>query len=83
MIKRNDLTFEIQKTSVRLYYNKQCIVFNQYNTPSYHNFDKFKKKIQNSRGESYGNLNDVFELARVCNVRACGSDITITKNIAF
>lgn len=85
MIKHKDaLSFDIGEQSVKLYYNKQCIVFNSFNCPSRHKFNQFKTVIQNSPKKRYDNINDVYGLATRFSVRAVGGRyITIHKNIAF
>lgn len=81
------MTFEIQDSSVKLYYNKQCIVFNSYNAYSRQSFNRFRKTLTNSPKDRYDNLNDVFRLARVCNIKATsggyGVEMTVHKNIAY
>lgn len=82
---KTNITFYIQDNSVRLYYNKQCVVFNTYNCESRHKFNRFKETIANSPKKDFDNINDIYRLARICEVRGTGGryDITIHKNVAY
>lgn len=81
---KETLSFDISDSSVKLIYNKQVIVFNQYNCPSRHKFNRFKQTIANSPKARYDNINDIIGLATRHQIRGThGSYMTVHKNIAF
>lgn len=86
MIRNKDnLSFIISDNSVKLIYNKQVVVFNTYNCPSRHKFNKFRQIIQNSPKNRYNTVNDVYGLAAKFEVRGCGGrlDVIFHKHIAY
>jgi len=81
---KETLSFEIKDNSVRLIYNQQHIVFNTYNCPSRHKFNQFKNTIANSSKDRYADINSIYRLARLCEVKGiAGTNYTLHKNIAY
>lgn len=84
MIQKEHLSFDPQKNSVKLFYNKQIVVFNAYNCPSRHKFNMFKQRIVNSSPAELDNINDIYGLANRFEVRGTGGEsYTIHKTIAY
>ena len=81
---KEQVVFEIKDTSVKMLYNNQCIVFNTFNCSSRHKFNRFKTTLANSSKNRYDNINDIYRLARICEVRGTyGEKFVVHKNIAY
>lgn len=81
---KRQLSFQIEDSSVKLIYNSQMIVFNSYGASSRHKFERFRNAIVNSPKSQYGDIDSVYRLARICEIRgSAGYDYTVHKNIAY
>lgn len=84
VIRRNELIYYFKKESVTLEYRKQYISFNCYALQNRKKFRDFVHILQASDNSEYSNINDIYGLARRCEIRpVMGYKPTILDTVAF
>lgn len=81
--RRGDLRFKINNDSVYVTYRNQVVVFNSYNSDSWHSFRRFRDGLSEDKSSRYDSMNDVYRLAIKNGVRGVGSSIIIHKRVGY